>query len=209
MAAKYKNENIRYEQTNRIIEKFLYDLRVQKQVNFHLETCNVNALACAIEAVNNKFYVKLPQIEGKNIMSQADLIFFYIYQFDKEMPEHGYGKCENEYLENLRYAAEKLAHVNAKTIYTDTQAELITIAKAAISNQNCAIVTSYADDKTTGHYITIVDMNKEGFLYYDPWGKNPRNKNGGNLELFTFNEFKKCNKKARPDPAAAACRCTR
>ena len=195
MAAKYKNENVRYEQINRIIEKFLYDLRVQKQVNFHLETCNVNALACAIEAVNNKFYVKLPQIEGKNIMSQADLIFFYIYQFDKEMPEHGDGKCENEYLENLRYAAEKLAHVNAKTIYTDTQAELITIAKAAISNQNCAIVTSYADDKTTGHYITIVDMNKEGFLYYDPWGKNPRNKNGGNLELFTFDEFKKCNKK--------------
>ena len=128
-------------------------------------------------------------------MSQADLIFFYIYQFDKEMPEHGDGKCENEYLENLRYAAEKLAHVNAKTIYTDTQAELITIAKAAITNQNCAIVTSYADDKTTGHYITIVDMNKEGFLYYDPWGKNPRNKNGGNLELFTFDEMKKCNKK--------------
>ena len=32
MAAKYKNNNIRYEQTNRIIEKFLYDLKFQKNI---------------------------------------------------------------------------------------------------------------------------------------------------------------------------------
>ena len=195
MAAKYKNENIRYEQTNRIIEKFLYDLRVQKQVNFHLETCNVNAVCCAIEAVNNKFYVKLPQIEGKNVMSQADLLFCYIYQNDKDMPEHGDGMCENEYLENLRYAAEKIAHVTARTFYTDTQRELETMAKTIIKSSNSAIVLSYEDEKTTGHYITIVDINDKGFVYYDPWGKNPRNKNGGNLETFSFDDFRKCNKK--------------
>jgi hypothetical protein len=195
MAAKYKNENIRYEQTNRIIEKFLYDLRLQKHIDFHLETCNVNAVACAIEGVNNKFYVRLPQVEGKNIISQADLIFFYIYQFDKDMPEHGDGKCENEYLENLRYAAEKLAHVTAKTFYTETQKDLTEMAKSLLTKQNCAIVVSYSDDKTPGHYITLVDVNDNGFIYYDPWGKNPRNKNGGNLELFTFSDFSKNNKK--------------
>ena len=194
MAAKYKNNNIRYEQTNRIIEKFLYDLKFQKNINFCLETCNVNAVCAAIEAVNNNFYVNIPKLENKPIMSQADLMFCYIYQNEDEMPVHDKGLCENEVIENLAYAAEKLAHVNADVVYTNTKDELSLLAEEILKTKNAAIVLSYQDEKTPGHYITIVDVNKEGFIYFDPWGKNPRNKNGGNLEVFKFDEFKKCNK---------------
>lgn len=194
MAAKYKNNNIRYEQTNRIIEKFLYDLRLQKNINFHLETCNVNAVCAAIEAVNNNFYINIPKIENKSIMSQADLVFCYIYQNEDEMPIHSKGLCENEVIENLAYVAEKLAHVNANVVYTSTKDELLLKAQETLETKNAAIVLSYQDEKTPGHYITIVDVNTEGFIYFDPWGKNPRNKNGGNFEVFKFDDFKKCNK---------------
>lgn len=194
MAAKYKNNNIRYEQTNRIIEKFLYDLKFQKNINFYLETCNVNAVCAAIEAVNNNFYVNIPKLENKPIMSQADLMFCYIYQNEDEMPVHDKGLCENEVIENLAYAAEKLAHVNADVVYTNTKEELSLEAKKILETKNAAIVLSYQDEKTPGHYITIVDVNKEGFIYFDPWGKNSRNKNGGNFEVFKFDDFKKCNK---------------
>lgn len=193
MAAKYKNENIRYEQTNRVVERFLSDLRAQKEVNFSLETCNMNALCCAIEAVNNKFYVKIPQIEGKNIMSQADVFFNYIYVNEEKMPIHDKGLCENEVIENLAYTAKKLAHVNAEVVYTKTQKELLEKAKDALK-ENAAIVLSYKDEKTSGHYITLVDFNEKGFVYFDPWGKNPRNKNGGNKEIFEYLDFEKCNK---------------
>lgn len=193
MAAKYKNEDIRYEQTNRVIEKFLSDLKFSKEVNFSLETCNVNALCCAIEGVNNKFYIKLPQIEGKNILSQADLFFDYIYKNENNMPVHDKGLCENEVIENLAYVATKLAHVNTEIVYTKTGKELADKAKEVLKN-NAAIVLSYKDEKTTGHYITLVDFNEKGFVYFDPWGNNPRNKNGGNREIFEYSDFEKCNK---------------
>ena len=98
---------------------------------------------------------------------------------------------EDELLEFISDVKREASNNQKLTIARDL---ILDIAKNCIDAEKQKKLL-IASDKTTGHYITIVDMNKEGFLYYDPWGKNPRNKNGGSLELFTFDEFKKCNKK--------------
>ena len=45
------DKSIRYDQTKRVIDSFLLDLRQQGELNWNLETCNICASSCAIEAV--------------------------------------------------------------------------------------------------------------------------------------------------------------
>ena len=196
MAEFWNNTSIKYNQRNRIIERFLTDLRSSKQVNFSLESCNVCAAACAIESVGGNWKLKLPSIDGNAIFSQADLMFNYIYSYPKGLPvlDNGNGVCENECIENLAFAVKKLSNCKAECYYNGNNADLVDDIIEQLLNNNAAIVTSYKDDITTGHYICIVkyDTDAENFIYYDSWNENPRNKNNGSLESISKNELVNC-----------------
>lgn len=194
-AIKWNDTSIRYNQENRTIEKFLKDLRSSKQVNFYLESCNVCASACAVDSVLGGWLVKLPKFANKEFMTQADVMFNYIYSFPEGLPvlDNGAGLCENECIENLAFAINKLSTCTAKCFYNTNNQEIIEIIKQELNNGN-AIVTSYTDEKTPGHYICIVnyDTTNKSFIYYDSWNNNSRNKNCGKMESFDESDLTKC-----------------
>lgn len=197
MPAKYWNKTtIRYNQQKRTIEKFLTDLRTTKQVNFSLESCNVCAACCAIEAVGAEWKTKLPTLDNNNILSYADLMFNYIYSFPCGLPivDRGNGICENECIENLAFAIGKMSTASAKVYYNNDTNIIASNIKDELLLNNSAIVTSYNDEYTPGHYICIVYYNQDlnMFIYYDSWNNSKRNLNGGILEKFKYDDLIKC-----------------
>ena len=187
-AKNFSDTSIRYNQQNRTIEKFLADLRVTKQATFSLESCNVCSAACAVESVGGIWKYDIPFY-----MSQADGIFNYIYSFPSGLPikDNSNGICENECIENLAFAINNLTDCKASYFYNNDNKQIISELKNLLKN-NVAIVTSYQDNTTTGHYICIVNYDKGNFIYYDSWNNNSRNRNGGRLESFNEKDLEKC-----------------
>ena len=185
----WKNTSIRYDQTKRIIEKFLADLKESKQTNFWLESCNVCASCCAVESVNGTWKLELPRINGRAFMSQADLLFNYIYSLDFVKAD---GICDNEVMEHLSIGIQNISDVKADVFYVDSSTELIKNIKDSLKNSK-SIVLSYKTDYESYHYINIVayDTVKDLFYCYDSWANNKHCKNGGKLETYNSTFFKK------------------
>jgi hypothetical protein len=190
-AYNWNNQNIRYNQENRIIEKFLADLKAAKKLDFWLESCNVCACACSVEAVGASWKCNLPAINGNFILMQADLLFDYIYS-------SAYGKwsrdgvCENEMPEHLTAAIIAMSTAQAE-LHTYTTAEEAVIAMKEAVNIGHAAVFSYLTDYGGGHYIVAVafDEDTDEFICYDSWAENKHCKNGGVKERYTTDFMKK------------------
>lgn len=184
--AKYwQDKSIRYVQTNAIIERFLADLKMNKQVSFWLESCNVSAACCGVEAVGAEWKIKIPQLDGENLLSQKDIMFDYLYS-DLSTVYKRDGICENELPENIALAVNKISTAHAKLINENC----IENMKESLKN-GCACVLSYLTMYGSGHYICIVaydDATKE-FIFYNSWPEDKENKKGGIQERFPEDEL--------------------
>jgi hypothetical protein len=183
----WNNQNIRYDQKIRIIEKFLADLKTSKKLDFWLESCNVCACACAVEAVGASWKSNLPSINGDFILSQADLLFDYIYSAS-------YGKwrddgiCENEVPEHLAAAIGAMSTAHAELHTFTTAAEAAAEMKGAVQKGHAAVF-SYLTDYGSGHYIVAVAFDDETneFICYDSWADNRHCRNAGVKERYSVN----------------------
>lgn len=187
----WNDEKIRYNQTTKIIEKFLADLKASKQTNFWLEECNVCSACCAVEGVGGEWYVKLPQINNTEFLSQADIMFDLIYSEKFSMPVTGEGLCENEVPQNLAKAINMLSTAKAEYKEYANSDDMINDLKNSMLLGKSAEI-SYKTDYGGGHFICIVaydDSSKE-FICYDPWPSNKHCKNGGIKERYSEDFFK-------------------
>lgn len=184
--------SIRYDQENNIIETFLKKMRALGDADFHLESCNVESAACAVEAVGADWTVPLPEINGIKYLGYGDLFFDFLNSpkirnlllFDSKIYP------QNEMMENLAFAIKKFSAADAKKyIYENT--EIIDYHIKQKLKRESAIVLSYSTDYNTGHYITVVkwDETKKVFICYDSWSKNMHCKNGGVLEEYSADFF--------------------
>src|SRR5574344_296502 len=99
-------KDLRYDQTTKIIEYFLQDLKAQKNSTFWLQSCNVCASCVSIEAVGAQFKVKIPSLGINEFMSQADIMFCLIYsKFGRDLlpVKPVVGIVESEIMENLSF----------------------------------------------------------------------------------------------------------
>lgn len=189
------NPAIRYDQTTKIIERFLADTKASKQSTFWLESCNVCACCCGIEAAGGEWKAKLPVIAGKEVISQADLMFDFLYSTDgrARLPKLVDGVMENELPENLVFAINECSTAKAKLHTFTNQVDLVSDMKSVLRSGS-AIALSYLTDYNTGHFISIVqyDEDKKVFIGYDSWKDNMHCKNGGVKEeyLETFIIFR-------------------
>ena len=192
-AKNWKDTSIRYNQQNRIIEKFLTDLKATKQATFILESCNVCSASCGVDAVGANYKVTLPKLGDESFVTIADIMFSYLYSFPEGLPQkdNGNGLCENELIENLAFAVNKLTDATAKAVFSTDRKKQINEICDLLSNGNNAVVLSYQDKTTTGHFICFVnyDSSSNTLYYYDSWNGNPRNKNSGRLETMTKEEL--------------------
>ena len=192
-ATRAEDTRIRYDQTNNVIERFLLDLKIAGLSSFWLESCNVEASACAVEAVDGVWRVQLPTFDGKPIIGYGDLMFAFAYSDygQKYSPVSKEGANENEFPVNLAFYLNKLANVRA-----DVRGKSIDGMKSDLK-AGCALVLSYLTDYNTGHFITVVqyDETKGVFRCYDSWKANKHCKNGGILEEYPDSFFAE---RARP-----------
>ena len=180
--------SVRYDQTKRVIDKFLKDLRNRKELNWNLETCNMNAAACLVEATGNSFKAVLPKVDGKNLISQADLFVDVCYT-DPNIPIKSETECENEFPENITYVINKYSTAKAELKYFNSVSEMITVMKSDL-NSGKGIELSYKTDYGGGHYIALVGIDDDKVFAYDSWGANKHCKKGGVLEEYDLNFFK-------------------
>lgn len=190
-------KDIRYDQTTKIIEYFLQDLKAQKNSTFWLQSCNVCASCVSIEAVGAQFKVKIPTLGINKFMSQADIMFCLIYsKFGRDMlpVKPVVGIVESEIMENLSFIIK--AFSTAKTInkYFKTNLELVESMKRDLNNGS-AITLSYLTDYNSGHYISVVNWDGSKFFAYDSWADNIHCQKGGVLEEYSPEFFIK---RARP-----------
>lgn len=183
---KWNDTSIRYDQTKRTIEKFLADLKYSKQTDFWLESCNVCSSCCAVESVDGNWKLELPRINNRAFMSQADLLFNYIYSNSSVD-----GICKNEVIENLSAGINALSDVESTVCYVKNSNELLKEIKRSLK-EGKAVVLSYKTDYNSYHYICIVayDTTKDLFYCYDSWADNKHCKNGGKLETYKSSFFK-------------------
>jgi hypothetical protein len=190
------NTSIRYDQTKRVIDSFLLDLRQQGDLKWNLETCNVCASCCAIEAVGAKFKCTLPKIDNQTFISQADLMFDFIYK-SKDTPVRQDKLCENEVPANLEFAINKMSTAKAKLKQFNSVNEFITSLQKDLNSKK-AIVLSYLTDYGTGHFICLVGIDSNTIFAYDSWGDNKHCKKGGKLEEYDLLFFKeRCKERLR------------
>lgn len=183
-AKNWQDKSIRYIQTNAIIERFLADLKTAKQVSFWLESCNVSAACCGVEAVGGEWKVKLPSLNGRNIISQKDLMFDFLYS-DLGPGYKNDGICENEVPDNLAFAINYLSTARALSCKVANGKQGIDCMRNSIALGNACEV-SYRTDYGGGHYICIVayDYGTKEFIYYNSWPGDKMNKNDGIQERF-------------------------
>ena len=194
------SKDIHYDQTRSFLELFLKDLKSSGQSKFWLETCNVHAMACAIDAVGGRWHHLLPVGgDGKPLFTQAAAMFIGLYSAwgQSAAPFVRDGVAENEVIANVAWIAEQLADVKATVITAVSGLELVEKMDASLK-RGSANVLSYLTDYGSGHYITQVMRNKtEGsFTVMDPWPGNVHCKNGGVLEIYKDSFFS-----TRCDPA--------
>lgn len=183
-----KDTSVRYDQTKRVIDKFLKDLRNRKEINWNLETCNMNAAACLVEATGNSFKATLPRVDNRNLISQADL-FVDICYTDPDIPVKSDTECENEFPENITYVINKLSTAKA-TLITFKNINDMTAAIKNVLNKGHGIELSYKTDYGGGHYIALVGIEGDKIFAYDSWGANKHCKNNGVLEEYSISFFK-------------------
>lgn len=178
---KWKDTSIRYLQTTAIIERFLADLKAAKQLSFSLESCNVSSACCGVEGVGAEWRVRLPQLNGRNVLSQKDIMFDYLYS-DLPGLYKADGICENEVPENLVMAVNALSTAHARLIKDNC----IENMKQSLK-KGSACVLSYLTDYGGGHYICVVAYNEDTkeFIYYNSWPDDKMNRNGGIQERFS------------------------
>jgi len=183
-ASNWSVVSIRYLQTTKIVERFLADLKKSRQADFWLESCNVCSAACAVEAVGADWKATLPMIDGSFVITQADLMFDWIYSDGSGMYEVD-GVCENEVPENLRVAIEHLSNAHAALKTYEEPGVAMEDMKASL-RKGKACVLSYRTDYGSGHYICAVayDTEKHIFLCYDSWPQNKHCKRNGILEEY-------------------------
>lgn len=188
---------IRYDQTKCFVDVFLKDLKDSKQLGFWLETCNVHAIACAVEAVGATFRYELPLApDGAPVMSQAGLMFTYLYSRygQANAPVVSDGVAENEVFQNLAWIAEQCANVTAIAREFKSPALMVDAMKASLRN-GCALALSYKTDYGSGHYHAVTWVNAAGnFLAYDSWAANKHCKNNGIQEEYPVDFYvSRCN----------------
>lgn len=185
--------SIRYDQTNNIVERFLKDLKDSGLVSFWLESCNVEASACAVEAVGGEFSISPPTFDGKKIFGNGDLLFAFLYSDfgQKHSPIVADGVAENEIVKNLAFGINSITNCIA-----DIHPKSVEGMKKDL-DAGCAIVVSYLTDYHSGHFISLVDYNKEKgvFIAYDSFADNKHCKKGGILEEYPDSFFAE---RARP-----------
>lgn len=192
------NTGIRYDQTNNIMERFLEDMKAAGESRFWLESCNVCALGCGVEAVSGLWRSKVPQIRGIDVFGQDDLMFMFLYSTDgrKRLPKLALGIKENEVAENLVFAVNECSTAKAALKEISDMKTYTSEMKAALS-RGSAIALSYMTDYGSGHYICVVgfDGEKGVFIAYDSWAANMHCKRGGVKEEYNSAFFES---RARP-----------
>lgn len=187
----WNDGTIRFVQTTKIIEKFLSDLKASKKIDFWLEECNVCMACTAIEAVGGEWCVRLPQINNIEFLTQADIMFDFIYSEKFNMPITGAGLCENEVPQNLVKAISMLSTAKAEYKEYANSNDMIIDLKNNITAGK-AVEISYKTDYGGGHFICLAaydDSTKE-FICYDPWPENKHCKNKGIKERYSEDFFK-------------------
>ena len=168
------NGDIRYLQTTKVIDRFLLDLKKAGKTEFFLETCNMCAASCGIEAVNAKWKCVPPSLDGKAIVSMADIMFAYNYSTLSGMfrPD---GVCENEVPENIVKCINALSTAKSRLVMNKvwSNKSYVEAMKEALK-QGHACVLSYRTDYGSGHYICLVayDPDSKEFVAYDSWPNN-------------------------------------
>ena len=76
-AKNWQNKSIRYDQENNTIETFLTKLKIKGDSTFRLESCGVESVACAIEAVGGSWNVHKEKWEG-----YGDRMFEYLNAYE-------------------------------------------------------------------------------------------------------------------------------
>lgn len=187
MPAKFWNKtSIRYDQTTKIIELFLQDLKASNQSTFWLQSCNVCSSCCSVEAVGGQFKVKQPLLGSTEFMSQADIMFAFIYsKFGRDqLPvKPVVGVIESELMDNLTFAINSLSTCKATSRYFKTSIETVEAMKESL-NRGCAVTISYLTGYNSGHYISVVNWDGKKFYAYDSWKDNMHCKKGGVLEEY-------------------------
>ena len=188
-AKNWNNPAIRYDQENNIIESFLKKIRAAGSIAFSLESCGVESIACAIEAVGARWTTPLPTVDGRPIMGYGDLIFDYLNSPFVDPKHEHLSRPEtippNEIHENLAYSVGKVSTAKAKC-HPPVENDLIFYYLKTFVQSGSACVISYLTDYGSGHYICIVayDETTHELIGYDPWSKNKHCKNGGIMERY-------------------------
>lgn len=190
-AKNWDDTSIRYDQTTKIIERFMADLKKSKQAKFWLESCNVCASSCAVEAVDAQWLNTLPRVKGKKVLSQADFMFDYIYSIAAGIYRYD-GICENEVPDNLALAIPALSTAKTKLLRFDSGADSVTAMIKSLQ-RGCACVLSYLTDYHSGHYVCAVayDNTTDEIIVYDSWGDNMHCKKHGKQERYSRSFFEK------------------
>ena len=186
----WKDSSIRYLQTTAIIERFLKDLKISKKIDFWLESCNVSSACTTVESVGGEWKVRLPQLYNKNIISQKDIMFDFLYS-DLGGKWKADGICENEVAENLVYAVNNLSTAKAVLCKFDNSNKAVSSMIESLKNKK-GCVCSYTTIYNTGHYISIVayDSDTDEFIIYNSWPEDSINKNNGIQERISSSFLK-------------------
>jgi len=187
------SDSIHYDQTNNIFERFLKDLKDSGQTKFYLETCNMNAAGCAVEAVGGKWKYTLPlDPKGKSLFGQDDLMAFYLYSTygQSNAPSVKDGVCENEVKSNIAWVIGECALVRAELVVALNAESMVQKMDDALLLGK-AVVLSYLTDYGSGHFITLVKRDKRRgvFIAHDPWPLNKACVKGGIREEYPDSFF--------------------
>ena len=179
---------IHYDQTKCFLDVFLHDLKSSGQTKFWLETCNMHALASAVDAVGADWKLKLPVgADGKPLFTQAGMMFLALYSGwgQSNAPVVKDGMCENEIMQNVAWIAEQLAYIKATIVTAVSGLDLIAKMDASLK-RGSANVFSYLTDYKTGHYINQVwrDPDAGMFTSMDSWPGNMHCVRGGDHEVY-------------------------
>jgi hypothetical protein len=187
MSTHGRDPRIWYDQTKCFIDVFLRDLHMAGKLSYWLETCNVQAAAMAVEAVDAPFKYVLPiGPDNRPIVNQAGLMFAMLYNRygQANAPYVSDSYAENEDARNVAWVLEQCAYVKAayKT-FKDAQQTVDAVMYAL--KQGSSIVLSYLTDYGSGHYIALTDVDDDGsIIAFDSWAYNKHCSNGGKLERY-------------------------
>lgn len=182
---------IRYDQENNIIEQIFLDLlKAGDKQSSYLESCNVEMVGTAVEAVGGKWLQDPPPIAGIHFMSHTDYVFFFLNSKNVKprLPKVSDIILENEFMENLEYVIPLVSTARAKIRKGRNIVDLM----ISSLKMKYALGLSYLTDYGTGHYITVVyyDLLSREFVCYDSWSRNKHCEAGGVMERYPAEFFR-------------------